>query len=275
MRGVETGLTGPDRADECSLMTRLTADDFQRFAVDGYLVVPGVVSEDLLTAADEEVTAYIGRHRPHDGEGDASQPGQHGWFPTCRRLPRCDDVLRLSPALSIADELCAPNVLDHAFDHIQIATTVPSWPHIPGGPHIDGHGPGQDPPYSFTMLAGVLLTDQQQSQSGNLWVWPGSHLRHQALFHERGSKVLTETGGHATLLDPPLDLAPPVEVRGARGDLLLAHFLLGHNKGGNTSSHVRRTIYYRLAVPGHRDRWEATFLDAWTEYQRLRRSTQT
>ena len=51
-----------------------------------------------------------------------------------------------------------------------------------------------------------------------------------------------------------------------RGDLLLAHFLLGHNKGGNLASHVRRTIYYRLAVSGHPARWEQTFLEPWTEY---------
>lgn len=25
--------------------------------------------------------------------------------------------------------------------------------------------------------------------------------------------------------------------------LVLAHFLTGHNKGGNTAAHVRRTIY--------------------------------
>ena len=41
--------------------------------------------------------------------------------------------------------------------------------HIPGGPHIDGWEPGA----SFTMLAGVLLTGQRGTQSGNLWVWPG------------------------------------------------------------------------------------------------------
>jgi hypothetical protein len=53
--------------------------------------------------------------------------------------------------------------------------------------------------------------------------------------------------------------------------VVVAHFLLGHNKGGNTSDHVRRTIYYRLAVPGHAGRWEQTFLDAWTEYPAVRR----
>jgi hypothetical protein len=248
----------------------LTDGDLRSFARDGFLLIRDVVPEELLVLADREVDGLVADVPPDDG--DASAPGQHGWFPPCRRLPRCEDVLRLSPALGIAEELVAPNTLDHRFDHIQIATTVPEWSHRPGGPHIDGHGPGQDPPFSFTLLAGVLLSDQRPSQAGNLWVWPGSHLDHQKLFHERGSRALVGTGGHSTALDPPPTLAPPFEVRGNRGDLLLAHFLLGHNKGGNTSEQIRRTIYYRLAVPGHADHWERTFLDAWAEYPPVRRA---
>jgi hypothetical protein len=247
----------------------LTEDDLRRFGADGYILVPGVVPEKLLIAVDAEVDHLVEETAPVDGE--ASQPGQHGWFPARRLLPRCEEALRLSPVLDIAQELVAPNPLDHAFDHIQVATTVPGWRHVPGGPHIDGHGPGQDPPHSFTMLAGVLLTDQSEGQSGNLWVWPGSHLDHERLFRERGSRVLQSTGGHSTVLDPPVELRPAVEVSGGRGDLLLAHFLLGHNKGGNMASHTRRTIYYRLAVPGHAEKWEATFFDAWTEYPPVRR----
>ena len=253
-------------------MARLGDDDLARFVRDGYLVVPGVVGEDLLARADDEIDDLVAATPPHQGDGG---PGPNLWFPPVARLPRCDDVLRRSAALAIADELVAPARLDHAFDHIQVATTVPPYAHVPGGPHIDGHGHGLDRPFSFTLLAGVFLTDQTTHAAGNLWVWPGSHLAHQRLFHERGARVLEANGGHATLLDPPLALGTPVEVTGGRGDLLLAHYLLGHNKGGNTNPVVRRTIYYRLAVPGHADRWEATFLDAWHEYPRLRAGTGT
>jgi len=245
----------------------LSADDLRRFAHDGYVVVPGVVAERLLAAADAEIDGLIEAMDPHDGDRG---PGPNLWFPPVGRLPRCDDVLRLSSALSIADELVAPHQLEHRFDHIQVATTVPPYDHIPGGPHIDGHRPGQHAPESFTMLAAVFLTDQMAHQSGNLWVWPGSHLAHARLFHERGSTALLQSSGHATLLSPPLALGAPTEVTGRRGDLLLAHFLLGHNKGGNLAAHVRRTIYYRLAVPGHAQRWEQTFLDPWTEYEPVR-----
>jgi hypothetical protein len=247
-------------------MGRLTDDDLRLFASDGYLLLPGIVPERLLAAADAEIDLLIAEVAPDEGD---RRPGQNAWFSRSGRLPRCDDVLRHSPALAIARELVA-DTLDHAHDDIQVATTVPPWSHIPGGPHIDGHGEGQDPPYSFTMLAGVLLTDQHQSQSGNLWVWPGSHLDHERLFRERGTKVLQGFGGHATRLDPPLALGPARPILGGRGDLVLAHFLLGHNKGGNVAPHQRRTIYYRLSVPGHAQRWDQTFLDAWTEYPPVR-----
>jgi hypothetical protein len=253
----------------CSV-ARLSESDLRTFANDGFLLIPNVVPDELLELADQEVDEFIATTPPDDG--DASAPGQHGWFTPVHRLPRCDDMLRLSPALEIAEQLVAPNSLEHRFDHIQIATTVPDWSHIPGGPHIDGHAPGQDPPFSFTLLAGVLLTDQRSPQSGNVWVWPGSHLEHEKLFHERGTRILLETGGHPTALEPPVMLGPPTEIRGNRGDLLLAHFLLGHNKGGNTSEQVRRTIYYRLAVQGHPDRWASTFLDALAEYAPVRRA---
>jgi hypothetical protein len=249
---------------------QLSDEDLARFGRDGYLVVPDVVGEDLLAAADEEIDELVASTPPQEGDGG---PGPNLWFPPVARLPRCDDVLRRSGALDLAAGLVAPNPLDHAFDHIQVATTVPPYDHVPGGPHIDGHGAGLDRPFSFTLLAGVLLTDQRRPGTGNLWVWPRSHLAHQRLFHERGTRVLEVNGGHATLLHPPLDVGEPVPVTGARGDLLLAHYLLGHNKGGNTGPTTRRTIYYRLAVPGHAARWEATFLDAWHEYPAVRAAT--
>jgi hypothetical protein len=252
-------------------MSWLTDEQLRQFADEGYVVVRNVVSETLLAAADAEIDGLIAETPPAEGGGG---PGQITWFPLRERLPRCDDVLRRSPALAVARELVSPNTIDHAdldgsrYNHTQIAITVPPWSHIPGGPHIDGWEPGA----SFTMLAGVLLTDQRGTQSGNLWVWPGSHLDHARLFRERGTTILERSGvnGHATLLDPPLALRPGIPIRGDRGDLVLAHFLTGHNKGGNTAGHVRRTIYYRLNVPGHVQRSQQTLTDPWLEYPRMR-----
>jgi hypothetical protein len=59
-------------------------------------------------------------------------------------------------------------------------------------------------------------------------------------------------------------------VLGRAGDLLLAHYMLSHNIGGNTSPSVRRVIYYRLQREGHRDRWRDCLQDVWLEFDAIR-----
>jgi ectoine hydroxylase-related dioxygenase (phytanoyl-CoA dioxygenase family) len=242
----------------------LTPEQRRAFATDGFLVVPGVVPEELLAAADGELDALVAAEPPPLGT-----VGQHFWFLPPWRLPASDAALRQSPALAIAEELVAPLHLDHAHRHIQVALNIPPFPHRPGAPHIDGHRP-DEPIGSFTMLAAIYLSDESLPDSGNLWVWPGSHLVHQRTFAERGLDALKPVSGHAALLDPPVVFGPAHPVLARRGDLLLAHFLLGHNIGGNTSDRVRRILYYRLAAAGHRARWAETLLDPWTEYAPLR-----
>jgi hypothetical protein len=106
------------------------------------------------------------------------------------------------------------------------------------------------------MLAAIFLCDESLPDSGNLWVWPGSHLAHQQLFAEQGEGALLPVSGHPLSLDQPPQLADP----------------LGHNVGGNLSSRTRRILYYRLSCAGHEKRWRDTFLDAFTEYGPVRQA---
>jgi hypothetical protein len=244
----------------------LSGEQLRRFGEDGYLVVPGVVPEDLLAAVDREIDALVAADPP-----PAGTIGKHFWFLPPAHLPAADAALRRSGALEIAGELVEPHALDHGLEHIQIALNYPPRAHRPGGPHLDGHRPEQDRPRSFTMLAAIYLVDEQEPQTGNLWVWPGSHLDHQRLFQERGARALLAVSGHSTMLEPPPLLREQVPISARRGDLLLAHFLLGHNTGGNTTGRVRRIAYYRLSCDGHDGRWEGTFLDAFAEYAPVRR----
>jgi ectoine hydroxylase-related dioxygenase (phytanoyl-CoA dioxygenase family) len=243
----------------------LSVEQLRRFGEDGYLVVAGVVSESLLTAVDEEIDALLAADPPPPGT-----VGWHSWLLPRGRLPAADAALRRSGALDVASELVAPLALDHALYHTQIVLNYPPKAHQPDGPHLDGYGPEWDRPASFTMLAGIYLVDEQEPQAGNLWVWPGSHLDHQRLFQERGARALEAVSGHSRLLEPPLPLREGVPVMARRGDLLLAHYLLGHNSGGNTTDRVRRIAYYRLACEDHESRWEDTFLDAFAEYAPVR-----
>ncbi|MGW7822448.1 hypothetical protein ACWGLF_31060 [Streptomyces puniciscabiei] len=62
-----------------------------------------------------------------------------------------------------------------------------------------------------------------------LWVWPGTQLT--------------------------IGLPGPEQIRGRAGDLLLAHYLLGHNVGGNhESERTRRALYFRISALDHASR---------------------
>jgi hypothetical protein len=154
-----------------------------------------------------------------------------------------------------------------AFEQAQVALNIPPFDHWPGRPHIDGYQPGQSVPGTFTLLASLLLNDQLSDNGGNLWVWPGTHQTHAAFFAGRGPQGFAEAAGY-----PDVELPEPTQIRGHAGDLLLAHYLLGHNIGGNyESNRTRRALYWRLRAPGHVDRWAQCLVDPWAEYPRVER----
>src|SRR3546814_1350928 len=146
-------------------------DDGQRrhFASGGYVVVPGVVDEALLDAADAEVDGLV-----TEAPAPEDTVGAHFHFVSPDRLPACDAALRDTGALAVAEALVAPHRLDHAHDHIQVALSLPPHPHRPGAPHIDGHRPDEEVA-PFTMLAAASLRATSTPDRGTLRVWPGPH----------------------------------------------------------------------------------------------------
>ena len=60
---------------------------------------------------------------------------------------------------------------------------------------------------SFTMLAGVMLSDVPEPSSGNLVVWPGTHALYEEYFRRRGPGSLLEGM-------PDVPLGEPVAVTG-------------------------------------------------------------
>lgn len=247
----------------------LTADQLIAFAQDGYVVVPDVIGEEVLLGLDAEVDRLVSRDPPPPGK-----VGFHHYFEHPSELPIANQAFYEGGVRALAEQLVAPLSIDLAFDHIQVATSICGWDHEPGGGHIDGYGiAGQIEPHTFTMLVGIYLGDETESGRGNLWVWPGSHLGHERLFRDRGVNALMgdeSRGGHACLLDPAPDLGVGRPVLARRGDVLLAHYLLAHNQSGNTSSPMRKIVYFRLAAVGHRRRWAATQTDAFLEYAPIR-----
>jgi len=115
------------------------------------------------------------------------------------------------------------------------------------------------------MLAGIFLTDQVSENAGNLWVWPGSHRGAAAFFSEHGPETL-----RSCVPFPPIHLPAPRQVTARAGDVLLAHYMLGHNMGGNTSDVVREVLYFRLRRAGPRQLWQQAIQDPFLEFEPVR-----
>lgn len=232
------------------------------FAERGFVVVPGVVPPERVAAASQAIDVLTERRPP-----GPDVRGNHFYFPTTEEEPSLLALLTETPAWSIAESLTGPGTLEVPWQ-AQVALNIPPFPHRPRIHHIDGYPPGPDGvPYTFTMLAGVLMSDQLGEDAGNLWVWPGTHLTHADYFREHGPDAFLEAGGY-----PPIKLPEPEQIRGRAGDLLLAHYLLGHNIGGNTADAVRRAVYFRVKRSGHSARWREFLCDAWLDYDPVRAS---
>jgi hypothetical protein len=71
---------------------------------------------------------------------------------------------------------------------------------------------------------------------------------------------------------PPIDLPASEQVTGRAGDLLLAHYLLGHNIGGNyESEQTRGALYFRISSHVHAAHREEFLQDIWLDYEPIRK----
>ena len=238
----------------------LNRGQLEEFAQRGFLVLPGVVPRAVVDAAARAIDELIDREPP-----GPDVRGPFNYFPEAARTPELAALLTGSPAFGLAEALTGPATLV-APEQVQVALNIPPFAHRPGMHHIDGFPPEPGGrPGTFTMLAGVLMSDQGDQDAGNLWVWPGTHLAHAEYFRGHGPDAFFAAGGY-----PPIKLPEPEQVTGEAGDLLLAHYLLGHNIGGNTSQAVRRAVYYRVKRAGHDPRWREFLADPWLDYDAVR-----
>lgn len=231
----------------------LSDEQIREFAERGFLLVPQVVPADVLASANHRIDQIVAADPPAP-----ETRGNHFYFLETENETALAAPLAESPAFGLAEHLTGAGWLAAPWQ-VQVALNIPPFSHRPGGPHIDAaHAEPIDSPIrgTFTLLAGVLMTDQLGEDSGNLWVWPGTHLAHAAYFREHGPQKFCAY--------PPIDLPEPEQVKGRAGDLLLAHYLLGHNIGGNFRSDLtRRALYFRLSVHGHEAHREQFLQDPW------------
>ncbi len=239
---------------------KLDREQLREFAERGFVVIPQAIPEDLVAAASRTIDAMVAREPP-----GAEARGPHFYFPEAVNVPSLLALLTESSAWSCAESLTGPGTLEVPWQ-VQVALNIPPFSHRPGGHHIDGFPPEPDGrPGTFTLLAGVLMSDQPGEDAGNLWVWPGTHVTHAEYFREHGPDAFFAAAGY-----PPIRLPEPEQIQGRAGDLLVAHYLLGHNIGGNTSNVTRRAVYFRVKRTGHDPQWREFLQNPWLDYELLR-----
>ena len=143
----------------------LTRGQVAEFAERGFLVLPRVVPPDVVDAASAAIDELIKRDPP-----GPEVRGPYNYFPEAGQAPALVALLTGSPAFGAAESLTGPGTLERPWQ-VQVALNIPPFPHRPGMHHIDG-APADGRPGTFTMLAGVLMSDQRERDAGNLWDGP-------------------------------------------------------------------------------------------------------
>ena len=168
----------------------LNRGQLDEFAERGFLVLPRAVPPDVVAAAAEAIDELIKLDPP-----GPQVRGPHNYFPEAAQAPALAALLTSSPAFGLAESLTGPGTLDVPWQ-VQVALNIPPFPHRPGMHHLDG-APGEPDgrPGTFTMLAGVLMSDQRGQDAGNLWVWPGTHLTHAEYFRAHGPEAFLAAAG--------------------------------------------------------------------------------
>ncbi|WP_344639619.1 phytanoyl-CoA dioxygenase family protein [Kitasatospora cystarginea] len=232
------------------------------FRDQGYAVLPDILSAQQVSDWRAAVADYVAQTPPPAGHTGPYFLWPHFDTPRHRLLKLYGN----SGVGGVIRSFIHHELLLDEPEFAQLALTIPPHPHRPGAPHIDGLTPTEDDgrPGTFTVLAGVVLTDQQQVDRGNLWVWPGTHLRTGRWLREHGADAL-----RTAIPYPPVELGEPIQVTAPAGSLVLVHYLLAHNIGGHfgTATDERReTVYFRLHAAGHRLRWREVVTSPLVEF---------
>jgi hypothetical protein len=241
------------------------------FYRDGHIKLAGAVSREQIEPALNAIHADLGR-----GLDPARIDEFHArsFCPELRNAAPILDLFRATPARRFADALLAPGRVREP-SMAQIALRFPLAdralarqpslrPHVDGsyGP-ANGVRPGQVA--HFTLLCMVALSDVSTDFAGNFTVWPGSHHLYERYFQTHGPREMMRGTPRLEQLPPPLQL----QVR--TGDLVLAHYQLGHTGAPNLSAHIRYAVFFRLYHEQHDADSLDILTDIWREFPALQR----
>jgi len=239
---------------------RVSSDEGRSFERDGYLVLPGVVTEDELVAIEVVFDRFSAGDVQGMGKDFCDMSGSLARRPEEFSLinamlprvyePSFEGNVYERRTLSIARQLIGDDV---GLDYDQFLAKRPGKTGAVFAWHQDMAYWPKRTPDTRTVTCSLAL-DDADLENGCLRVVPGSHrgrLRNhrplaQDLAQRGESEGRTREDAHAQIADlEPDDEVVYLPVR--RGDITLHNEMIVHGSGGNTSQRWRRTyvIAYR------------------------------
>lgn len=217
----------------------------------GYAHFAGITPAPLVTAALKAIELDLSSNYDPDRQVEYDN---RSYCPDLRTTSPIMSLLNESPVLKILDEVFGLEKIDWDNGQIAIRRAHNTPKPTPPVPHIDGFSSGlngldEGKIYNHTATVGVFLTPTTNKFAGNFTVWPGSHYVYESYFQERGPRAMSEP-------IPTPEIGQPVQLMCGIGDVVLAHYQLGHNAAVNISDFDRIAVFFRIWIRGiELDRW--------------------
>jgi len=223
----------------------VTGDEIAAFDRDGYVHLPGVLTEDEVVALEAVYDEFMRGAIDVPGKDLSDMvTGEHGTDPSGyaifnvmlprRYYPSWQENIFEQVGLSIAEQLCGEGMV---LDFDQLLAKQPGRTDAAFAWHQDqAYWINTDDRRTATCW---LAIDDSTIENGCMQFLPGSHRDpvrpHRPLSGDRHDQhtLVTDLG--------PADVMVPVEIR--RGDITVHNEGVLHGSGGNRSGHSRRRAY--------------------------------
>ncbi|MBI3859790.1 MAG: phytanoyl-CoA dioxygenase family protein [Thaumarchaeota archaeon] len=243
-------------------------DEKRQFVREGFVIRRGFVSQALTEPAKRLVEQW---YRNSYDASNIEKYTQKTFAPDLGSHPDLLNVYRSSGLAEATASLVSP-------DHIQAVSTVQVQIRVPDSAlskaqpektmHVDGVScPHLDPRElrTFTLIAGVLLSDVKDANGGALRFVPGGHVDMAEWFRNEWAL------GASDQVPDRVSRKPSVPFVGKTGDLIIMHHLVPHAVGSNSSGTPRIMLYFRVKHVEHEKLVLDALRDPWVEYPELRK----
>ncbi len=218
-------------------MSILTVEQVRQYAEQSYLLISGLIPEEIATAAETAMWRLL--HARSDDPTSWPRSGGHQIYDSAELLA-CYPPAMLAAAAQLAGEPAETIRAPGRAYAINIFPDSSEW-HWPQ-PHIDHaiQDHGQKTFRRAFRIAAMTFLGDVPTHGGGTIVWPGSHALLERLAKNDPARFETMWALNQELAH--LELGPPVELTPRRGDVLFYSYLCAHAGSRNISDRPRLAL---------------------------------